>query len=123
MRSDGYDALPFCRAGASSSKATQFEIDSQKEMKAFWLPSKAPEAKQKHSKPSTDTICPATGKRLRLKDLIPVKFTPIPDADREKTGRFMCCISRDVLTNAQQCVLLKATGDVMLETVYNKVVS
>eukprot|EP00958_Prasinococcus_capsulatus_P016770 scaffold1875_cov339-Prasinococcus_capsulatus_cf.AAC.22 len=124
-------------AGASSATATQFEKDSQREMKAFWLPSKAPEAAHRLPKPPTDTVCPATGKRLRLKDLIPVKFTPLPDADRdrltsrpagwlrhprESTGRFMCCVSHDVLTNAQQCVLLRPTGDVMLESVYNRVV-
>mmetsp|Transcript_5087 Transcript_5087/g.18521 ORF Transcript_5087/g.18521 Transcript_5087/m.18521 type:complete len:317 (+) Transcript_5087:189-1139(+) len=108
--------------GASSATATQFEKDSQREMKAFWLPSKAPEAAHRLPKPPTDTVCPATGKRLRLKDLIPVKFTPLPDADRESTGRFMCCVSHDVLTNAQQCVLLRPTGDVMLESVYNRVV-
>lgn len=34
-----------------------------------------PESRELLDKPDVATHCPATGKRLRLKDLIPVKFT------------------------------------------------
>ena len=43
------------------------------EMKAFWLPSQVPDVAQSLAKPDSNTYCPATGKKLRLKDLVPVK--------------------------------------------------
>lgn len=46
------------------------------EMRAFWLPSKAPEAKALLEKPDTATYCPASGKKLTIKQLVSVKFTP-----------------------------------------------
>ena len=42
-------------------------------MKAFWLPSQVPDVAQSLAKPDSNTYCPATGKKLRLKDLVPVK--------------------------------------------------
>jgi nitric oxide synthase-interacting protein len=42
-------------------------------LKSFWLPSLAPESKALVDKPDAATICPATGKKLRLKDLTPVQ--------------------------------------------------
>ena len=39
-------------------------------LKAFWLPSKTPEAKDRVDKPSMDTVCPIDGEKLRLKDLL-----------------------------------------------------
>lgn len=44
-------------------------------MKAFWLPSKTPEARALLDKPDMSTYCPASGKKLTLKQLLPVKFT------------------------------------------------
>ena len=44
-------------------------------MKAFWLPSKAPEAKALLEKPDMATVCPASGKKLTLKQLVAIKFT------------------------------------------------
>lgn len=44
--------------------------------------SKAPEAKATKEKPDNVTHCPASGNKLRLKDLVDVKFTPVPE------GRF-----------------------------------
>lgn len=46
-----------------------------KEMNAFWVPSKTPEARALVDKPDMNTYCPASGKKLKLKDLIEVKFT------------------------------------------------
>ena len=42
-------------------------------LKSFWLPSLAPESKTLVDKPDAATYCPATGKKLRLKDLTPVR--------------------------------------------------
>ena len=44
-------------------------------MKAFWLPSLAPETKALLEKPDMATYCPASGKKLSLKQLISLKFT------------------------------------------------
>lgn len=56
-----------------------------------------PQAESRVEKPDTDTYCPATGNKLRLKDLIPVKFTKVP-TDSESEGRFM-----DPVTKVRGC--------------------
>ena len=76
-------------------------------MKAFWLPSKTPEARNLLDKPDTHTYCPATGKKLSLKDLIPVKFQK---AREDGEGRYLDAITMKTLTNANKLVCLKATG-------------
>jgi hypothetical protein len=40
---------------------------------AFWMPGIVAGMEETAQKPDTDTICPASGKRLRLKDLITVR--------------------------------------------------
>jgi nitric oxide synthase-interacting protein len=77
-------------------------------MKAFWLPSQAPEAAQLLAKPDMNTYCPASGKKLRLKDLIPVRFTRVSESD---SGYAMDPVTKDNFTNASQLVLLKPTGE------------
>lgn len=84
-------------------------------MKAFWLPSKAPSAKQVVQKPDESTYCPATGKKLRLKDLVPVKFTQVPEGEDDL---YIDPLTRQTLTNSSKLVVLKATGDVILEETY-----
>ncbi|GMH43274.1 hypothetical protein BSKO_11196 [Bryopsis sp. KO-2023] len=93
--------------------------ERMKELKSFWHPSQAPESKMKREKPSMDTVCPASGKKLRMKDLTAIKFTP---AQGEKEGSYMDPITRKTLTNANTLVLLKNSGTVMLEETYNKMV-
>jgi nitric oxide synthase-interacting protein len=60
-------------AGAINIKDNEQRM---KEMNAFWLPSKTPEAKAVLDKPDTNTYCPASGNKLKLKDLIDLNFTP-----------------------------------------------
>lgn len=76
-------------------------------MKAFWVPSKAPDAKQVLAKPEATTFCPASGKKLRLKDLIPIKFTRTPEED---SGVYMDPVTQDTFTNASSLVVLRPTG-------------
>ncbi len=76
--------------GASSVAATAFQAAQARQMKAFWMPGKTPEASTTVAKPSADTLCPATGKKLRLKELTPVRFTRMPGDEPEHGGRFMC---------------------------------
>ena len=47
-----------------------------------------------------------------LQDLVPVKFTAIADRDSKtaaivKQTRYMCPVTRDVLSNSVGCVLLR----------------
>ena len=76
-------------------------------MRAFWLPSKTPEAKALLGRPDMDTYCPASGKKLRLKDLFPVRLTRVPEG---QSGFSMDPVTRDTFTNASHLVLLKPTG-------------
>lgn len=87
---------------------------------SFWVPSQTPDAsKAKLKKPDPKIYCPISGEVLKIKDLIDVKFTPINDpADAKKSliakeSRYMCAVTKDVLSNAQQLAVLKTTGDVV----------
>jgi nitric oxide synthase-interacting protein len=67
------------------------------ELNAFWVPSKTPHAASHADKPSSDTLCPATGKKLRMKELTPVRFTRVPgDAPEDGGARFMCPTCKEV---------------------------
>lgn len=88
-------------AGASNVTATAFQAEQARTMKAFWLPSKTPEAASKVVKPSSDALCPATGKKLRLKDLVPVRFTRVPGDEPADGGRFMCPTCKEVRSRAR----------------------
>ena len=87
------------------------------EMKAFWVPSQGGEAAVTIEKPDGATKCPASGKKIKLKDLVAVKFTHIPDGG---PGEYMDPVTRDPLTNASKLVLLKPTGDVVLDATWRK---
>lgn len=76
-------------------------------MKAFWVPSKAPDARTVLDKPDSNTFCPASGKKLKLKDLIPVKFTRVPE---EESGLHMDPVTKDNFTNSSALILLRPTG-------------
>lgn len=117
---------------ATSKKATDFQAEQTAQLRAFWLPSKTPELskeeelQQRLKKPSTDVQCPKTGKKLRLKDLIPVKFTRASkDEELSKLpveARYICPVSHDNLTNNMQLILLRSTGDVVSEESFKKFV-
>lgn len=90
-----------------------------KDMKAFWVPGKGDAVEEQVKKPDMRTMCPASGKPLKLKELIPLKLTP---ARGGKAHEYVDPISGDSLTNASRLVVLKPTGDVMLLETYNKVI-
>lgn len=77
-------------------------------MKAFWVPSKAPDARTNLEKPDSSTFCPASGKKLKLKDLIPLKFTQVPEGE---SGVHMDPVTKDNFTNASALVVLRPTGE------------
>lgn len=92
---------------------------------SFWTPSVGPDGIKDHEKPDPGTLCPASGKPLKLKDLIPVCFTRAnddPDASTASHSLHIDPVTRDNLTNATKLVLLKATGDVLLKETYDKLI-
>ncbi len=64
-------------------------MPAPQELKSFWLPSLAPESKAMVDKPDAATHCPATGKKLRLKDLTPVCRIAAPNSYVYYTGQEM----------------------------------
>ncbi|XP_012230908.1 nitric oxide synthase-interacting protein homolog [Linepithema humile] len=90
-----------------------------KVLPSFWIPSKTPEAKESALKKPDKTIyCPISGNPLKVKDLIPIKFTQVQDPDDKrslivKQARYMCPITHDVLGNSVPSAVIKTTGDVI----------
>lgn len=74
------------------------------------MPSKTPEAAHLLDKPDMTTYCPASGKKLRLKDLIPVRFTRCAE-DEEGFARDP--VTKDTFTNAGRLVVIRSTGTVL----------
>lgn len=75
---------------------------------AFWVPSQTPASKEVLQKPDSSTHCPASGKKLRLKDCVAVKFTPVPE--NESGSRYMDPVTKDTFTNASRLVVIAPTG-------------
>lgn len=90
-----------------------------KSMKAFWVPGKDDAVEEHMIKPDMRTTCPASGRPLKMKDLIPLTFTRAP---RGNGNEYIDPVSGDSLTNASRLVVLKPLGDVMLLETYNRVV-
>lgn len=84
-------------------------------LQSFWQPQDTPDSEINPDKPSMDVMCPVTGKKLKLKDLTPVRFTTDPDGPGTS---YIDPISKDSLKNSSVLVVLKPTGDVMLEMTY-----
>jgi nitric oxide synthase-interacting protein len=93
--------------------------DKDKALPSFWIPSLTPEAKAtKLEKPSRTVTCPMSGKPLRMSDLTPVRFTPLDDSvDRvgliTRSERYVCAVTRDSLSNATPCAVLRPSGAVV----------
>lgn len=99
-----------------------------KQLPAFWVPSQTPDAaKAKLPKPDKSIYCPISGKVLKLKDLIPVNFTPANDPDDKKSlmakeVRYVCAVTKDSLTNSQQLAVIKTTGHVVTMDCVEKII-
>lgn len=55
-----------------------------------------------------------TGKPLKMKDLIDVKFTLVKDPDDKKSliikdNRYMCAVTHDILGNSVPCAVIRTT--------------
>ena len=88
-----------------------------KDLPSFWIPSLTPEAKPDEAKkPDTKTRCPMSGKPLRIKDLIPVKFSVAADDEKSlitREVRYKCAVTHDALGNSVPCAVLRNTGNVV----------
>merc|ERR1719199_2059937 len=85
----------------------------------FWVVENTPEAAAKDvAKPDMVTKCPMTGKKLRMKDLFPVKLVVADEEAYTKggdKGMYCCSLSKKEISH-QTCVLLKPSGHVILES-------
>nr|KAF6407600.1 nitric oxide synthase interacting protein [Molossus molossus] len=109
-----YDAQP-----GPSTGPTGKDKDKDKMLPSFWIPSLTPEAKAtKLEKPSRTVTCPMSGKPLRMSDLTPVRFTLL-DGSVDRVGlitrseRYVCAVTRDSLSNATPCAVLRPSGAVV----------
>lgn len=92
---------------------------NNKNLPSFWIPSLTPEAKPTQIKqPDSKTYCPMSKKPLRIKDLIPVKFTVIsndntPLVAKSGSERYKCAVTGDTLGNCVPSAVLRNTGNVV----------
>ncbi|XP_044732874.1 nitric oxide synthase-interacting protein homolog [Chrysoperla carnea] len=102
-----------------STSISNMANGKDKELPSFWIPSKTPQAASSTLKKPENVIpCPVTGKPIKAKDLIEVKFTLVKDPDDKKSmitkkNRYMCAVTHDILSNSVPCAVLKPTGDVV----------
>ncbi|EFN88376.1 nitric oxide synthase-interacting protein homolog [Harpegnathos saltator] len=111
------------RSDSSSTKdkasVSNMTNGRDKVLPSFWIPSKTPEAKEATlQKPDSTIYCPVSGNPLKMKDLIPIKFTQVRDPDDNrslivKQARYMCPITHDILSNSVPCAVIKTSGDVV----------
>ncbi|XP_053213749.1 nitric oxide synthase-interacting protein homolog isoform X1 [Panonychus citri] len=107
--------------GTSEEKSvSNMAAGLEKKLPSFWIPSLTPkdEGKESVKPPDTTITCPMSGKPLKAKDLIPVKFIPVdPNLTREqlitKQERYLCPVTRDVLGNSVPCAVLRTSGSVV----------
>lgn len=100
------------RAIGNEGDISNMRGERSKQLPSFWIPELNPTADAtKLEKPSQKVLCPLSGKPLKLKDLMDVKFTPIPKDDDKSLivaqTRYMCAVTHDALTNATRCAYLK----------------
>ncbi|XP_037044798.1 nitric oxide synthase-interacting protein homolog [Bradysia coprophila] len=113
---------------SSVSAISNMTNGKEKELPSFWVPSQTPAAKiNKSEKPDPTILCPVSGKPLKAKDLIDVKFTLVKDPDDKKSlivkdNRYMCAVTHDILSNSVPCVVLRPTGDVVTLECYEKLI-
>ncbi|CAH9081409.1 unnamed protein product [Cuscuta epithymum] len=112
--------------GANSVKATAFEEEALRTMKAFWLPSATPEAPSKVDAPSGNTLCPEGNEKIKMKNLFPIHFTEDESGKKkiksiDKT--YICPSCKVTLTNTLSLVALNTCGHVFCKKCAGKFVA
>ncbi|KAM4703514.1 nitric oxide synthase-interacting protein isoform 1-T2 [Rhinophrynus dorsalis] len=106
-------------AADEPSSSQQSSEDKSKQLPSFWIPSLTPESKTSIvKKPDKTVYCPMSGKPLKMKDLIAVKFTLVDEkVDRvgliNRQNRYVCAVTRDMLGNSVPCAVLRPSGAVV----------
>jgi len=122
-------AGPSTKKGQETPSISNMAVGMEGHVPSFWIPSKTPQAKKSvMAKPDKTVYCPMTGKPLKLKDLIDVKFTEIKDTSNKKSiiakeVRYMCPITRDTLSNSVPCAVIRTTGDVVTMDCVERIIS
>ncbi|KAK4796232.1 hypothetical protein SAY86_028558 [Trapa natans] len=101
--------------GANSVKATSYEAEALRTMKAFWLPSATPEAPIKVDAPTTSTICPEGKEKLKLKSLFPIHFsedTSERNSSISLDRTYICPSCKVTLTNTLSLSAISSCGHV-----------
>ncbi len=119
-----------CKNSSSpSSSSGSSSSTSKAKLPSFWVPNLTPNAKEtKLERPHKGVFCPMSGKSLRMKDLIEVKFTLVDPESKEKKGfasleeRYRCPVTNDVLRNSLALCVLKPTGDVVTQDCVDRII-
>lgn len=109
--------------GANSVKATLYEEEALRTMKAFWLPSATPEAPVKVEAPSTCTTCPEGQEKLKMKTLFPINFTEDSNEEKQSTSlnrTYICPSCKVTMTNTLAIVALSSCGHIFCKKCADK---
>lgn len=69
------------KATAVGSSISNMSEGRDKKLPSFWVPQMTPRSSQsKLQKPDKTVYCPMSGKPLKMKDFIPVIFTPVNES-------------------------------------------
>lgn len=104
---------PSSSTSSTSGSVSNLANGKDKQLPSFWVPSQLPDAKiSKLAKPDPTVYCPISGKPLKMKDLIEVKWTLVNDPDDKrsliaKENRYMCPVTHDILSNAVPCAIIR----------------
>lgn len=102
-----------------ASNSSQSGEEKEKHLPSFWIPSLTPEAKAAVvAKPDKAVYCPMSGKPLKMKDLVSVKFKLVDEKlDRvgliNRQDRYVCAVTGDILGNSVPCAVLRYSGAVV----------
>lgn len=112
---------------SSSSSLSNMTGDKKHNLPSFWVPSQTPDSgKAKMEKPDSTIYCPVSGKVLKVKDLIDVKFALAnPNSTQPLVAQehpYICAVTKDTLTNAVPLAVLRPTGDVVTMDCVEKVI-
>lgn len=107
----------------SGARSEYMSLDKREaRAKNFWTKEDQPQAAPAALvKPDAHTKCPMTGKKLRLKDLIPIKLERLQEDGKEERGMYCCALSKKSLVYSQAYVV-KPSGLVISEKCYKDVV-
>ena len=98
----------------AEGKLGSFTAVEGKAMPSFWTPQETPQSEPTIlERPDTTVRCPMSGQPLKLKELIPVKFTLGDGADPMGKHPFICPLSQESITNSVAAAVLRPSGMVI----------